>query len=334
MNITNSTIVTNKNSVVDNTHQDVVIYGRHEFLQTRPELAVPCIIVLGFASIVGTLGNLLILFVIATKKKLRNVESIFIVNLAISDLYVTVVADPMSLIGKLEGEQFFDRYTGLCQAVGSICTISCVTSLTTIMMMSINRYFYICSHDLYTRLFSRWNTLCVCLSLYLLGGILVFLNLADVGDHGFDHKSLECIWDRMATYPYTVVYSVVMVWIPALITIIAYVRIFMFVHSRRRKVQGSVNSDRATSSNHNVKSLHLAKTLGIIYAVFISCWSPYALVLILDTRDTFPHELHVFCTVFAHLHPSLNWLIYYLTNKKFEEAYNETFAWLKNVINR
>ncbi|WAR25809.1 CCKAR-like protein [Mya arenaria] len=123
MNNSEDTIVTNNNSVADNIPSSVVVYGRHEFLQTRPELAVPCIIVLGFASIVGTLGNFLILFVIATKRKLRNVESIFIVNLAISDLYVTVVADPMSLIViKLRDLVFyvcvcchcFQRYTGHC----------------------------------------------------------------------------------------------------------------------------------------------------------------------------------------------------------------------------
>ncbi|WAR07886.1 OPSD2-like protein [Mya arenaria] len=129
-------IVTNSNSVVT---LGVVQYGRHEVLQTRPELSVPCIIVLGLASIVGTLGNLLILFVIATKRKLRNVESIFIVNLAISDLFVTVVADPMSLIAKIEGEEFFESVPGLCKSVASICTISCVASLMTIAAMSLNR---------------------------------------------------------------------------------------------------------------------------------------------------------------------------------------------------
>ena len=74
-------------------------YGQHEFIYTKPVIAITCIIVLVLASVVGTCGNILILVVIATRKKVRNVESIFIINLAISDLYVTVVADPMSILG-------------------------------------------------------------------------------------------------------------------------------------------------------------------------------------------------------------------------------------------
>ena len=78
-----------------------LFFNRHEFVKTRPGLAVPCLIILVIASIVGTFGNILTLAVICTKSKLRNTESIFIVNLAISDLYVTLLADPMSIVGKL-----------------------------------------------------------------------------------------------------------------------------------------------------------------------------------------------------------------------------------------
>jgi len=65
-----------------------------------PTYWIPCLVILAIASVAGTFGNVTILFLIFTKKKLRNVETIFIVNLAISDLYVTSLADPMSLLGK------------------------------------------------------------------------------------------------------------------------------------------------------------------------------------------------------------------------------------------
>lgn len=61
---------------------------------------IPCLVILAVASIVGTFGNLTILFLVYTRRKMRKIETIFIVNLAISDLYVTTLADPMSLIGK------------------------------------------------------------------------------------------------------------------------------------------------------------------------------------------------------------------------------------------
>lgn len=96
------------NSDVTNAHvtfghvdeKQELFYGRHEFVTTAPGLAIPCFIILFKATVIGTFGNILTLVVIATWKGQRTAESIFIVNLAISDLYVTTVADPMSIIGK------------------------------------------------------------------------------------------------------------------------------------------------------------------------------------------------------------------------------------------
>lgn len=59
----------------------------------------PCLVVLAVASIAGTFGNLMILLIIHKRKTIQNVECTFIVNLALTDLYVTSLADPMSFIG-------------------------------------------------------------------------------------------------------------------------------------------------------------------------------------------------------------------------------------------
>lgn len=75
-------------------------FGRHGFLRANPWTAIPSVAVLSVASLGGTFGNVLTLLSVALCKDVRNVESVFIVNLAISDLYVTAVADPMSIVGK------------------------------------------------------------------------------------------------------------------------------------------------------------------------------------------------------------------------------------------
>lgn len=76
------------------------IYGRHEFLKTRTWVAVPVIIIVSLATALGTFGNVLILSVIWSNKLGRNVTTTFIMNLAMSDLFVTLVVDPMSILGK------------------------------------------------------------------------------------------------------------------------------------------------------------------------------------------------------------------------------------------
>lgn len=297
-----------------------LFYGRHDFLSTWPGLAIPSYIILFIAALTGTFGNVLTLLVISNKKGPRRAEAIFIINLAISDLYVTVVADPMSLVAKLEGKEFFDRIPGLCQTIASMCTISCVTSLMTIGLLSFNRYIYICVNKFYERIFCTRKCIFMCLCVYLVGTILVLLNAAGIGDHGYDSRSLECIWNRMETYPYTVVFSIALVWIPSVVIGICYLKIYLYVRAHKKRMRQQSEYGKSTS----LKSFQLARTLFVIYAVFITCWAPYALLIVIDTQNTFPHEVHICITMFAHLHPSLNWVIYYCTNKKFAASYRET----------
>lgn len=183
--------------------------------------------------------------------------------------------------------------------------------------MSFNRYIFICHHKYYDKIFKKPTCIAMCIFLYLTGLTLVLLNLAGIGDHSFDRKSLECIWDRMATYYYTVTFSVLLVWIPVTITGIFYLKIYISVRTSTKKIT------EVTCSNHNRKAIKLARTLFFIYLIFSSCWIPYALIIVVDRNDTFPYEPHLILTAFGHLHPSINWLIYYFTNTKFRKAFDE-----------
>lgn len=196
-------------------------------------------------------------------------------------------------------------------------------------MMSLNRYIFVCQHQYYDKIFSIRSCVVICMSLYCVGLTLVLLNQAGLGHHSFDKKSLECIWDRMATYPYTVVFSVTLVWIPCVVTGISYLLLFLFIRKHykitacnRKLVNGGMSPPPGTRN----LQLHVIKSLFLIYAVFVVCWAPYALIMVIDVNDTFSHEAHVYITTFAHLHPSVNWLIYCTTQKKFAKAYGQILS--------
>ena len=215
--------------------------------------------------------------------------------------------------------------------------MSCVTSLVTIAAMSLNRYIYVCRSDWYKVIFSKRNCVIICCSLYCIGLTLVLLNQAGIGDHSFDRKSLECIWNRMANFTYTVVFSVTLVWIPCLTIGVCYLRLFLFVRDHRKKIL-KIKKDQAINrivvpTIPAKPKPQLAKTFILIYAVFTICWAPYALIIVLDIQDSFPHELHLYITVFAHLHPSINWLIYYFTHRKISQAYCKLLGLGKRPIN-
>ena len=62
------------------------------------------------------------------------------------------------------------------------------------------------------------------------------------------------------------------------------------------------------------RPLHLSLFLFIIFIAFCVCWAPYIVVLLSDESDVFPLTVHLYASLFAHLHASVNFFIYGLTN--------------------
>jgi len=78
--------------------------SRRSLLSSAPVLTLPYISVIGLASVVGTLGNLLVIGSLSGSvgsRNLRTVGKVFIVNLACSDLIVTSVINPVAVAGTL-----------------------------------------------------------------------------------------------------------------------------------------------------------------------------------------------------------------------------------------
>ncbi|KAK3594789.1 hypothetical protein CHS0354_037797 [Potamilus streckersoni] len=321
-------MVNNETTPFANADSDV--YGRLEFLQDKPHIVIPSIVIVSIASVAGTFGNILILIAVATHKKLRNTESIFIVNLAISDMFVTAIADPMNIVAKLEGVDFFNSIPKLCQIIGSICTISCVGSLMSIGSLSFIRYIHICHQKLYSKFSTKRNCICLCVGFYTLGVFLVLLNLAGIGDHQFDRKAVLCIWDRMANHTFTIVFSIVLVWVPMILIGVCYSLIFYYVYQHQKHM-------RTYAINNPLQKqvkVKVGKTFFIVYAVFSVCWIPYALTIVVDHNNSFSQEAHSYIAMWAHLHPSVNWIVYYTTHIHFRKAFNDVLCFCLGLQKR
>lgn len=75
-------------------------FGRFQFVWEAPGIALTSVLILAIAALVGTAGNLLILVSVCHTIKRKSLEFIFVGNLAVSDLFVTLIVDPISILGK------------------------------------------------------------------------------------------------------------------------------------------------------------------------------------------------------------------------------------------
>ena len=92
-----------------NVSDPATTVGRESLYSRQPIVAVPYVVVLGVAAIVGTLGNLIVVTSVTVKycrSQRRRAKTTsndagraFIANLALSDLIVTAVINPLAIAG-------------------------------------------------------------------------------------------------------------------------------------------------------------------------------------------------------------------------------------------
>jgi len=139
--------------------------------------------------------------------------------------------------GTMMGEdQLLSGQQWLCTAAASFCIISCVSSLSTIAFISINRYLYICCNSAYDIVFTRRHTVVIVLSTWLAGVALDSPNHLGWSSHSFDTKTQKCLWDRTTAYHYTILFVVVGMLLPFGVTTIFYWRIFAHIRFVKRRI--------------------------------------------------------------------------------------------------
>ena len=231
------------------------------------------------------------------------------------------------MAGAVIGPSLFDNgRQWLCTLMASLCISSCVVSLLSVGSISVNRYIYICHHAVYRRLFSRRACFAIVAATWVVGVALDVPCHTGWSAHTFDRKTQKCLWDRTLSHQYTLFYVTVGMLLPFVVILLCYWRIF--AHIRRAKLRILQARSNAcgclstwTSQAAIVKTIRQIKVIFIIFLAFCICWAPYAVVLLSDEFDVFPLSVHLYASMFAHLHASVNFFIYGLTNKSLRAGY-------------
>jgi len=137
----------------------------------------------------------------------------------------------------------------LCTAAASLCIISCIVSLFTIALIAVNRYLYVCRHDVYYSVFTRSRTVIAIVSTWVAGVALDSPNHLGWSSHKFDAKTQKCLWDRTTAYHYTILFVVVGMLLPFVITSMCYWRIFAHIRLVKQRILRTQLKARCDSSD-------------------------------------------------------------------------------------
>ena len=257
-------------------------------------------------------GNLLVILavVLDPNKNLRNSFNFLVMNLAVADLVVGLVTDPLSIhIHFKEGrnQAFAD---GEIQAIHMSYFISCTASVLSIILLAIDRYIALVHPTRHRLIMSRPTLL----------ASIVLIWIISIG--------LPCIYFEVGYIRYAFIFANTAVVIAIITTVFTYTRLIMKFHKSGRPSTSSTDSSSPTALTpppFNDQKRITEMFLVILIAV-LCCYVPSTILIYAMNfcESCTCDEIHTFRDlqfVFVIANSSVNFFCYAFRSPKFRAAF-------------
>nr|XP_048277505.1 melanopsin [Myodes glareolus] len=229
----------------------------------------------------GMLGNLTVIYTFCRSRGLRTPANMFIINLAISDFFMSFTQAPVFFASSLYKKWLFGE-TG-CEFYAFCGAVFGITSMITLTAIALDRYLVITRPLATIGMGSKRRTALVLLGVWLYA--LVWSLPPFFGWSAYVPEGLltSCSWDYMTFTPrvraYTMLLSCFVFFLPLLVIICCYISIFRAIRETGRACEGCGESPRRRRQWRRLQSERkMAKVALIVILLFVLSWAPYSTV--------------------------------------------------------
>uniref|UniRef100_A0A4X1T359 5-hydroxytryptamine receptor 4 n=1 Tax=Sus scrofa TaxID=9823 RepID=A0A4X1T359_PIG len=336
-----------------------------EFFYPRQKLdegfgSVEKVVLLTFVSAVilmAVLGNLLVMVAVCRDRQLRKIKTnYFIVSLAFADLLVSVLVMPFGAIELVQDVWIYGEM--FCLVRTSLDVLLTTASIFHLCCISLDRYYAICCQPLVYRnkmtplrvavllagcwaipvlisflpIMQGWNNIGITDLVSTLQTPLPRLALC-IEKRKFHQNSNSTYCIFMVNKPYAITCSVVAFYIPFLLMVLAYWRIYVTAKEHAHQIQmlqraGAPAEGRPPSadqhSTHRMRTeTKAAKTLCVIMGCFCLCWAPFFVTNVVDPFADYsvPGQVWTAFLWLGYINSGLNPFLYAFLNKSFRRAF-------------
>ncbi|XP_028921757.1 D(1B) dopamine receptor-like, partial [Ornithorhynchus anatinus] len=245
------------------------------------------------------LGNALVCAAVLRFRHLRSkVTNVFVFSLAVSDLLVALLVMPWRAAAQAAGYWPFGAFCDVWVAFDITCSTASILHLC---LISLDRYWAISSPFRYERRMTRAAALATIGVAWLLSLLISFIpvrlrwhrageRLRPAGGEGANGTVRAENCDASLNRTYAVSSSLVSFYIPVVVMVVTYGRIYRIAHHQLRRISaleragglgrgGAFGAPLPTTLSSPRSSLRketkVLKTLSVIVGVFVGCWLPF-----------------------------------------------------------
>ncbi|XP_032959062.1 trace amine-associated receptor 7a-like [Rhinolophus ferrumequinum] len=284
--------------------------------------------VFGFGSLLTVFGNFLVMISVLHFKQLHSPGNLLIASLACADFLVGVTVMPFSAVRSVESCWYFGE--SYCKFHSCFDGSFCYASIYHLCFISLDRYIAITDPLVYpTRFTASVSGICIAFSWLL--SIIYSFSLFGTGANevGLEElvSALTCVGGcQVAVNQSWVLVNFLLFFIPTLVMMIVYSKIFLIAKHQARKIESMSNKTVRSSDSYKdrvaKRERKAAKTLGIAVITFLISWSPYLIGTIIDAFLGFitPTYIYEILVWIAYYNSAMNPLIYAVFYPWFRKA--------------
>ncbi|PIK53870.1 putative alpha-1A adrenergic receptor-like [Apostichopus japonicus] len=222
--------------------------------------------ILLIASVLGSVGNALVILAVVASKKLRTSTNAFVVNLAVADFLTSMFLPFLALSLVIDNDPAIPPW--LCGTAMAFVYSCLGCSLYTLASIAINRLLlitkptHVCKKLFQPKVLSAWIS-----GIWMVTFAITVLPLMlNTGQLGYDNQYHIC--GGVSTHPKTGTYEAILVLglypIPLLLILVSYVYLYVHIRLHGRRMMGIRGEPNEMSSTATTKSASVADKRRIV----------------------------------------------------------------------